>query len=113
MVLMGAHAIIFWALIPDCVEFGQLDSGYRSEAGVYGSVLITQKMSGGLMVLMFGFILSFMGVSKETPVTSEQADSLSLFIALCPAILVVLTIIPIMLMPMNRQRHDQLIGELK
>jgi len=40
MSLGAAHAIIFWALIPDCVEYGQKDGGYRSEAGVYGSALI-------------------------------------------------------------------------
>jgi len=112
MALMGAHAIIFWALVPDCVEFGQIDSGYRSEAGVFGSVLITQKFSGGLMVLGFGFVLSAMGVQKDAPVTADQADGLGLFIALCPAVLVLFTIIPILLIPMTRSRHDNIIGEL-
>ena len=30
----GGFSLIIWAFIPDCVEYGQIDSGYRSEAGV-------------------------------------------------------------------------------
>jgi len=110
MALGGSHAIIFWALIPDCVEFGQVDSGYR---GVYGSVLITQKMAGGLMGLVIGFVLAALGISKDTSITPEHAESLSNFIAICPAIFVLISIIPIILLPMNRAAHDQIIGQLE
>jgi len=113
MALNGAHAVIFWALIPDCVEFGQKDSGYRSEAGVYGSVLITQKMAGGLMGLFFGFVLASLGVSKDIQLGAEHAGSLTLFIILCPTIFKLLTIIPILLIPMSRQSHRDLLGQLE
>lgn len=113
MALAGAHAIIFWALIPDCVEFGQMDSGYRSEAGVYGSVLITQKLSGGFMAFIVGLVLSRMGYEKDSVVSAEQADALTSFIAICPALLILLTIIPILRLPMNRNAHKQIIGQLE
>ena len=109
----GAHAVIFWALIPDCVEFGQIESGFRSEAGIYGSVLIAQKMTGGLMGLLVGFILASLGISKNVDVTSTQADSLSAFIAICPTVFVLLSIIPIIVLPMNRKVHNHIIGQLQ
>lgn len=113
MALGAAHAIIFWALIPDCVEYGQKDGGYRSEAGVYGSALISQKLTGGLMALFIGFVLSALGVSENATVTSEHADSLRRFIAICPPFLMLLTTIPIMMLPMNRDAHKKLIGQLE
>jgi len=113
MAIGGAHAIIFWALIPDCVEFGQLDSGYRSEAGVYGSVLIAQKMTGGLMGLLVGFALAAFGISKNTDISAEMAGNMNAFIAICPTIFVLLSIVPIILLPMNRTEHNRIIGQLE
>ncbi len=113
MALGAAQAIIFWALIPDCVEYGQKDGGYRSEAGVYGSTLISQKLTGGIMAFIIGFVLSHLGVSESATVTSEHADSLRKFIAICPPSLMLLTTIPIMMLPMNRDAHKKIVGQLE
>lgn len=113
MALGGAQAIIFWALIPDCVEYGQIDSGYRSEAGVYGSALIAQKLTGGIMALVVGFILASFGITEEAHVTTSHADEFRTFIAICPPLLMLLTTIPIMMLPMNRDGHSQIIGQLE
>lgn len=109
----AAHAVIFWALIPDAVEYGQVQSGYRSEAGVFGSVLITQKLSGGIMGFIVGFVLSALGFSKDAPMTEGLGNSLKLFIAFSPAVLLALSIIPILLLPMGRDTHKAIVGQLK
>ncbi len=113
MALGAAHAIIFWALVPDCVEYGQRDSGYRSEAGVYGSALISQKLTGGIMALMIGFVISSFGVTEEASVTAEHGEKFKNFIAICPPLLMLLTTIPIMMLPMDRDAHRKLIGQLE
>ncbi len=113
MALGASHAIIFWALVPDCVEYGQVDSGYRSEAGVYGSVLIAQKLTGSLMALIVGFVLASFGISEEAHVTVSHADEFKTFIALCPPLLMLLTTIPIMMLPMDRDAHSQIVGQLE
>ncbi len=113
MAIGGSLAIIFWAFIPDCVEYGQVQSGYRSEAGVYGSVLIMQKLSGGLIGLMIGFILSSIGISSNIEMSPELGEKLSNFIAICPALLLLLTIIPIMILPMGRDTHGEIIEQLE
>ena len=113
MSLGAAQAIIFWALVPDCVEYGQIDSGYRSEASVYGSALIAQKMTGGLMALAIGFVLSSFGISEESNVTISNASEFKTFIAICPPLLVLLTIVPIIMLPMNRDAHNAIIGQLE
>ena len=113
MSLGAAHAIIFWALIPDCVEFGQMDSGYRSEAGVYGSALISQKLTGGLMALIIGFVIASFGVTEQASVTAEHGEKFKNFIAIFPPLLMLLTTIPIMMLPMDRDSHKKLIGQLE
>ena len=112
MALMGAHAIIFWAFVPDCVEFGQQESGIRSEAGVYGTVLITQKVTGGVSGLVVGFALSWFGLTETIVPTENLARDLRLFIIIFPTAMILLSIIPIALLNMNRDKHGQIIGDL-
>ena len=112
--LGGGFSVIFWAFIPDCVEFGQRDSGYRSEAGVFGSVMITQKLSGAFMVLIVGFVLESFGLSGKSGTDFiASAEKLTIFLALCPALLLALTIPPVLLLPLGRKAHSSLIEELQ
>jgi len=112
MALGGAHAIIFWALVPDCVEFGQKESDIRSEAGVYGSVLITQKTTGGVSGLVVGFALSAFGLTETIEPSQSLAKNLELFIIIVPTLMVMLSIIPISLLNMNRDKHAEIIEYL-
>ena len=112
MALGGAHAIIFWALIPDCVEYGQFKTGYRSEAGVYGITLITQKITGGLSGLIIGFMLASFGLEENLDPSRTLAESLKIFITLGPTLMVMISIIPIYLMDMNRSKHEAILLDL-
>lgn len=112
MSLGGAHAIIFWALVPDCVEFGQYESGVRSEAGTYGVVLITQKITGGLSGLIVGFVLASFGFSENLIPSQSLAEKLKIFIAIIPTLMIVISIIPVVLLKMNRGTHKEIIGAL-
>lgn len=111
MGLNSAHAIIFWALIPDCVEFGQVESSRRSEAGVYGTVLITQKMTGGIVGLTIGFVLAALGFTHNIETSATIANDLNKFIAIFPTLLILASIIPIILLSMNRSKHKLVIGQ--
>jgi GPH family glycoside/pentoside/hexuronide:cation symporter len=108
----GAYAIIFWAFIPDCVEYGQIQSGYRSEAGVFGSVLVTQKLSGGFMGLFVGFMLSSIGIAENTNFVANS-EKITLFLAICPAFFLCLSIIPVLVLPLERSKHSQILNELE
>jgi len=108
----GAYAVIFWAFIPDCVEYGQIESGYRSEAGVFGSVLVIQKLSGALMGLLVGFMLSSFGIAENTDFVANS-EKITIFLAICPAFFMSLTVIPILLLPLGRDKHTEILNQLK
>lgn len=112
MSLGSAHSIIFWALVPDCVEFGQYESGVRSEAGTYGIVAISQKMTGGLSGLIVGFMLASFGLTDVLAPSEILADQLKVFIAIIPTLMILISIIPILLLKMDRGTHNKIIGTL-
>lgn len=107
MALGGAHSIIFWALVPDCVEFGQFETGYRSEAGVYGIALITQKITSGLSGLIIGFMLAWFGLKENIAPRRTLAGSLEMFIIFGPTLMIMISIIPIYFLDMNSSKHKK------
>lgn len=111
----GAFSIIFWAFVPDTVEFGQRDSGYRSEAGVFGSVMIMQKLSGAFMVLFVGFALKAFGVSDQEGEYKYIANlnDLTVFLAVIPVIILILTILPVLKLPLRRHAHAEIVNDLQ
>lgn len=111
----GAFSIIFWAFVPDAVEFGQRDSGYRSEAGVFGSVMVAQKISGAFMALFVGFALKAFGIAEDIEGAKYLAnlEQLTIFLAVVPVIILSLMIIPVWKLPLGRVKHAQIISDLQ
>jgi len=112
-ICIGAYAVLIWAFVPDCVEFGQIDGGYRSEASVLGTILIIQKLSSGLMGLAVGFaISSFNAIHEKQSILDINNTQINLFIAICPAVLIALSVIPIKLLPLGRIEHAKIMKRL-
>lgn len=110
---LGAFAVLMWSFIPDAVEYGQMQAGYRTEGVVFGSVLIVQKLSGGFMIFIFGLILGAIGYDGAQAAQSEAAArGLIAFMAICPSVLLFLSMIPILRLPLNRHSHADIVDKL-
>jgi GPH family glycoside/pentoside/hexuronide:cation symporter len=109
----GAFGVLVWALVPDTVEYGQWQTGDRNESAVFGSVLLTQKLSSGLMGLFVGTMLSLVGydVTQDTQAQST-IDSLRLHIFLGPTVLLALSSLVILRLPLNRRVHAEIVGRI-
>lgn len=109
----GAYAILVWSLVPDTVEFGQFSSGVRSEAAVFGSVLVVQKISGGMMGFFVGLIIAMVGYEPNQEVQSVSvARNIAVFLAICPSVLLLVSLIPVSFLPLNRAIHADIVDRL-
>lgn len=109
----SAFAIIIWALIPDTVEYGQHAYGRRDEGAVFGASLFVQKASGALTGLGVGYLLSGIGYDPERAVQSgETATSLGQFLAVVPALFLLIASITLFIMPLTRDLHARIVDEL-
>ncbi len=109
----GAFGVLVWALVPDTVEYGQWKTGDRNEGAVFGSVLLTQKLSSGLMGLFVGTMLSMIGYDVAQDIQSQAtADSLRLHIFLGPTVLLALSCVVILRLPLDRRVHASIVGEI-
>lgn len=109
----SAFAVLVWAIIPNAVEYGQRAYGERAEGAVFGSVLLAQKVSGGLMGLAVGTMLSMIGYDGSAPTqTRAVADALGQYLALMPPALLVLSWLTIIRLPLDKTVHAKIVDEL-
>ncbi|MEO0815672.1 MAG: glycoside-pentoside-hexuronide (GPH):cation symporter [Pseudomonadota bacterium] len=110
---LGAFAVLLWSFIPDTVEYGQYKSGQRSEGLVFGSVLVVQKISGGVMGVLVTQVLSRIGYDpSQVEQGAEVGRSLIVFMAISPSALLALSIIPVCIFPLNRHIHFDIVVRL-
>jgi len=110
---LGAFAVLLWSFIPDTVEYGQIQSGQRSEGLVFGSVLVVQKVSGGVMGVLVTQVLARIGYDpSQIEQGSGVGQSLIVFMAVSPSALLALSMIPVCLFPLNRHIHSDIVVRL-
>lgn len=65
-VALSGFTIMNWALVPDCVEYTQAQSGARHEAVTFGVLTSLNKVSSGLGMALIGWALHFSGYDGQS-----------------------------------------------
>ena len=109
----GAFSMLIWSIIPDTIEYGQFKYGERAEGTVFGSVLFAQKVSSGIMGLIVGTVLSWIGYdANQEYQTTNVANNLGVFLALVPSVLLVLSSLVMLRLPLNKGVHAKIVDQL-
>lgn len=109
----GSFSVLMWSFIPDTVEFGQHLYGERAEGAVFGLVLFVQKLSGVIVGLVIGAMLSTIGYDAGLVQQSPDISAkLGWFMALVPSALLILSAFVITKLPLDRHTHRKIVEEL-
>jgi GPH family glycoside/pentoside/hexuronide:cation symporter len=88
MVFMGFAAagnfVMFWAMIPDTVEYGEARTGVRHEAKVFGFASFAQKAALGVNALLLGALLDATGFVANETQAPETLDAIKAIMTLLP-----------------------------
>jgi GPH family glycoside/pentoside/hexuronide:cation symporter len=105
--------LIPWAMMPDVIEYDELETGQRREGIFYGFMVFLQKTSIALGVFMVGRVLATTGYITPTdavPVPQQPEGALNairLFIGPIPAIILGLGLILTYFYPITREKHTE------
>ncbi len=115
--------VLPWSMIPDVVEFDQLQTGERREGSYYAFASFFQKLAAGLAIWSMGQALAlanYINPSAADPLPVQPAEAVQairLFMGPIPALLLVVGIIFAWRYPLTREKHksicDQLQNELQ
>lgn len=104
---------VTWAFIADVVEYGQWQSGIRSEGIIYASYSFTRKISQGLAGFIPGASLTIIGFVPNAIQSADTLHGLKVLFFIVPATACLIAVILFFFAyPLTDRKHKQIVKEL-
>lgn len=68
----SAFSMLIWAMVSDCIDYQEVQSGRREEASIYATYSLVRKISQGIGGSLVAFGLGFIGYNAKLPVQPEH-----------------------------------------
>lgn len=109
----GAGGILFWSMLPDTIEYGEVHTGVRSESSLYGFMTFAQKGSIAFAIIILGIVLDFIGFKANEIQTAATIENMKSIMTLIPALGVGISLIIIYFYPIDANLHKELLKKLQ
>ncbi|MGO3048703.1 MFS transporter [Staphylococcus casei] len=104
---------VTWAFIADVVEYGQWQTGIRSEGIIYSSYSFTRKVSQALAGFLPGLALTVIGYVPNVAQSADTITGLKVLFFVVPATACLIALILFFFAyPLTDHRHKQIVKEL-
>ena len=111
---VAAAHVLPWAIIPDAIEWGELQTGERHEGMAYSLVTLLRKVATSIAIpatLWLLHLTGYDGLADQQPASALLG--LRLVIGPIPALLLCLGIAFAFFYPLTRQKHAEVVNELE
>lgn len=107
-----------WALEADTVEYGEWQTGIRTEGATYAAFSFTRKVGQAFGAGLVGYALGFFGYVSASnghvaTQTQHTLDGIMLTMAVLPAVFFVLALVIMWTYPLTEGRHAEIVAEIK
>ena len=109
----GAGGILFWSMLPDTIEYGEVHTGVRSESSLYGFMTFAQKGSIAFAIIILGMVLDFIGFQANEVQSDLTISNMKTIMILIPCIGIATSLIIIYFYPIDAKMHKQLLEKLQ
>jgi len=104
----SALAVMFWAMLPDTVEYGEAKTGIRYEARAFGFASFAQKTAVGINAFLLGYLLESVGFEPNAAQNQQTLDTIKAIMALIPAVGAGLILVILKSYPIDQAYHARL-----
>jgi len=109
----AALPVMFWAMLPDTIEYGECHSGIRAESRTFGFATFAQKAAVGINALLLGAMLSRVGFEANSVQTASTLFAMKGIMTLVPAVGTVVILAILRGYRLDQAAHDALVRELE
>ncbi|MBC8449703.1 MAG: MFS transporter, partial [Chloroflexi bacterium] len=110
---VAAAHVLPWAIIPDAIEWGELQTGERHEGMFYSLVTLMEKITSSLAIPLVLLLLEVTGYVPNAPQQPASALlGIRIAIGPVPALFLSFGILFAILYPLSRERYAQVVQEL-
>ena len=105
--------VMFWAMLPDTIEYGEVRTGVRAESRTFGFATFAQKAAVGINALLLGALLSWAGFEANTAQAPDTLLAMKAIMALVPALGNIAICFILRGYHLDRAAHDALVRDLE
>lgn len=106
-----AYQVLFWAMLPDTVEYNEWKTGQRHDAKVFGFASFAKQLALGLNGALLGVLLTAIGYTANQVQTPETLVGLKAIMALIPLTGVAVSALLIWGYPLDQATHRRIVRE--
>lgn len=109
---LAAFSFVFWAMLPDTVEYGEYHGGVRVEALSFGVAALLQKVSIGAATAITGFAYSAIGYMPQAAQSPDVVTGIRWIMVAAPIIGCLLSALAMAANPLRRDTHRRIVATL-
>lgn len=107
---MGGHWVVPFSMLPDAIDFAQVESGGERRTGMfYGLFGLVDKLARTIATAAIGWILQAHHYVPNVAQTEESLLGIRLTVGLLPAVFVLMALPLLLMYPVTRARHAAMI----
>lgn len=108
----SAQWVFPWSMMPDVVEYGELNTGERHEGVYYGMWALLGKITGAIGIAMSGWALELYGYVPDVDQTARALFGIKFWFGPVSVIAFIAALPFLIYYPITRQKHAALVAEL-
>jgi GPH family glycoside/pentoside/hexuronide:cation symporter len=111
---VSAMHVMPWAILPDAIEYGEMQSGERNEGIFYSLITLAQKVASSIAVPLTLLVLQATGYVANSATQPQSAiNGIRLVSGVIPAITLGMGILFTWLFPLNRENYQDIARQLE
>src|SRR3982751_4620096 len=101
---------VFWAMLPNTIEYGERATGVHVEGTVFGLAALLQRIAIGIATAILGWSFASAGYVANVTQSAETLAQMRQTVALVPLAFLALSCIAMSLNPLGREHRALLSG---
>ncbi len=93
---------VFWAMLPNTIEFGERATGVHVEGTVFGVAALLQRVAIGIATAILGWSFASVGYVANVPQSGETLSGMKAVVIAVPLLFLALSCVAMMLNPLGR-----------
>jgi Na+/melibiose symporter-like transporter len=96
---------VFWAMLPNTIEFGERETGLHIEGAVFGMAALLQRIAIGIATAILGWGFASAGYVANVRQSTETLERMRETVAFAPLLFLALSCVAMLLNPLGRERR--------
>lgn len=109
----GAGYITLTSMVADCVEYGEWQTGKRSEGMIFSLNIFKSKISNAIGGALCGYILAYIGYNANSAQSAFTLNGIHIMQTLIPCIIIMVSFLLLKRYNLSEAEYDAIVDDLK